>query len=331
MQQLRRTRLQQGGATMSPGDGDPNGPALGASGVGAELRAVRLQLGLALPDIAAKLRIRLPFLEAIEDGRIADLPGNVYAIGFMRNYAKTLGLDANELARRFRVESHEVDRKPELAFPAPMADRGMPAGAVALLGVLLMAGGYAGWHRLSGDAQPPAEVVPVMPEHLAPLAERPAPVSVPSPQVASLLQGPSASALAALALAAPPAVAPAAVAPPPVAAPLSPVSPMVAAATIETPVMNDGRVVLRFNADAWIQVKERQGPVLLNRIMRAGDTWPVPKGTQLLLSTGNAGGTELVVDGEPIPALGPAGAIRRDVALDADALKVASTGRPPAQ
>ena len=49
---------------------------------GAELAAARERLGWTLPDIAAHLRIRLPYLEAIEDGRIADLPGNAYAVGF---------------------------------------------------------------------------------------------------------------------------------------------------------------------------------------------------------------------------------------------------------
>ncbi len=37
--------------------------------------------------------------------------------------------------------------------------------------------------------------------------------------------------------------------------------------------------------------------MLLNRVMRGGETWPVPKGAALLLTTGNAGGTELLVDG----------------------------------
>ncbi len=67
------------------------------------------------------------------------------------------------------------------------------------------------------------------------------------------------------------------------------------------------------------------------RVMRAGDSWPVPNGTQLLLSAGNAGGTELLVDGQATPALGSAGAVRRDVPLDPDALKAISTGQPPAQ
>jgi cytoskeleton protein RodZ len=86
----------------------------------------------------------------------------------------------------------------------------------------------------------------------------------------------------------------------------------------------ENRVVLR-------QVKERQGQVLLNRVMRVGDTWTVPKGTQLVLSTGNAGGTELLLDGQAMPALGAFGSVRRDVMLDPDALNAASTARPPPQ
>ena len=306
---------------MSSGDGDPNSLVLGASRVGAELRAARLRLGWALPDVAARLRIRLPFLQAIEDGRISDLPGNVYAVGFLRSYATTLGLDASEVARRFRAEGHEVNRKTELAFPAPVPDRGVPAGVVVLLSVLVIAGAYAVWYRSSGDARSSAEMVPAVPEHLAPLAGRAAPPSVVLPQTAAVLPGSLSSALVAPT---PELAAPAAL------APLSALPPATPAATI-TPALADDRIVLRFTADAWVQVKERRGPVLLNRVMRTGDTWPVPKGTQLLLSTGNAGGTELLVDGEPTPALGGAGAVRRDVALDPDALKAVSTGRPPAQ
>ena len=166
---------------------------LGASRVGAELRAARLRLGWRLPDVAAALRIRLPYLEAIEDGRLSDLPGNAYAVGFLRSYATMLGLDAAEVARRFRAEAQEVNRKPELAFPAPVPERGVPAGAVVLLGVLIAAGSYAAWYKLSGDREPPAVTVPAVPERLAPLADRAGPPSNPSPQVASILPPPSAS------------------------------------------------------------------------------------------------------------------------------------------
>ena len=262
---------------MSAAD-DGTEPALGASRVGAEMRAARLRLGWKLPDVAANLRIRLPYLEAIEEGRLSDMPGNAYAVGFLRSYATMLGLDAAEVARRFRAEAQEVNRKPDLTFPAPVPERGIPAGAVVLLGLVLAAGAYAGWYRFSGDARPPAVVVPAVPERLAPAADRVAPPSNPSPQVASILPPPNPS----ISVPQPPPP------PPPVAVVPPPPPP---------PPVDAGRMVLRVKSDAWVQVREKQGPVLLNRVMRAGETWPVPKGQQLLLTTGNAGGTEVLVDG----------------------------------
>jgi cytoskeleton protein RodZ len=68
-----------------------------------------------------------------------------------------------------------------------------------------------------------------------------------------------------------------------------------------------------------VQVRDRQGSVLLNRVMRSGETWAVPGKGQLLLTTGNAGGTELLVDGATTPSLGGDGAVRRDLPLDPDA------------
>ncbi len=70
-----------------------------------------------------------------------------------------------------------------------------------------------------------------------------------------------------------------------------------------------------------MQVKDKAGPVLLNRVLKAGDTWPVPARPNLLLTTGNAGGTELVVDGVATAPLGASGAVRRDLPLDPDMVK----------
>ena len=132
---------------------DPDGvsPALGTARVGAELRAARLRLGWALPDVASGLRIRLVYLEAIEEGRLSALPGKAYAVGFVRTYATSLGLDPDEVARRFRAEARDMNEKTELTFPAPVPQRGVPAGAVVLLGLLIAAGAYVGWYRYTGS------------------------------------------------------------------------------------------------------------------------------------------------------------------------------------
>jgi cytoskeleton protein RodZ len=81
------------------------------------------------------------------------------------------------------------------------------------------------------------------------------------------------------------------------------------------------RIVLRATADAWVQVRDRAGPVLLNRTLHPGETWEVPAKPNLLLTTGNAGGTDIVVDGVATPSLGGSGVVRRDVPLDPDLIK----------
>jgi cytoskeleton protein RodZ len=94
-----------------------------------------------------------------------------------------------------------------------------------------------------------------------------------------------------------------------------------APATFTPPSTDQARIVLRASADAWVQVRDRSGTILLNRILHAGDAWDVPPKPNLLLTTGNAGGTDLMVDGTLTPSLGGNGAVRRDVPLDPDLLK----------
>ena len=84
--------------------------------------------------------------------------------------------------------------------------------------------------------------------------------------------------------------------------------------------------MLRANADTWVAVRNGQGRVLLSRVLRAGETWPVPDQPSLMLSTGNAGGLELLVDGVPAPPLGVTGTVRRDVPLVADLIRAGRTG-----
>ncbi len=298
---IRGFRFSNRNPGRDPGSYDPDGEDEFASPsrVGSDLRAARERLGWNLPDLAAHLRIRLPFLQAIEEGRVGALPGNAYAVGFLRTYAKSVGLDPDEIARRFRAEGADVNRKTELSFPAPVPERGIPAGALILLGVVLMIGAYIGWYRMSGNSRPAAEPVADVPARLAPLAEtRPA---APPPLVA---EAP-----------APPRPRPA----PEPAPQFGPPAPVAEAAPEGT------RIVIRARLDVWTQVREKQGAVLLSRVLRAGETWPVPSRPQLLLTTGNAGRIDLLIDGTPAPPLGGEGLPRRDIPLDADALRV-----PPA-
>src|SRR5271157_1327051 len=77
-------------------------PSSRVARAGAGLREVRERLGWKLPDVAEALRIRLEYLTAIEQGDLSPLPGPAYRVGFIRAYAQILGLDGEEILRRFR-------------------------------------------------------------------------------------------------------------------------------------------------------------------------------------------------------------------------------------
>ena len=224
----------------------------------------------------------------------------------------------------------------------------MPAGAVVLVGLVLAIGAYVGWYRLSGEGKLPAEVVAPVPARLAPLAEQAVPPSVPprSAAPASVASVPSAPPAApapdaaASAGSVPPSAAAAMSLPPPQAAaappaadaiPLAatPASPPAPAST--TPADPDAsRITLRAKADDWMQVRDKSsGQVLLNRTLHAGDTWAVPAKPNLFLTVGNAGATEILVDGNLAPGLGSGGSVRRDVPLDPDMLRDGKTSVAP--
>jgi cytoskeleton protein RodZ len=354
-------------------------PVASAPRVGADLCAARQRLGWSLEAVASALRIRLPYLLALEGGRIADLPGNAYAIGFLRTYASTLGLDPEELTRRFRAEAAEVNQLTRLSFPAPVPSRGVPAGAVVLLGVALAIGAYVGWYRLSGNGELPPEVVPPVPARLAPLAERAvppnaltqsspaplasAPLAFPGPTSVSPASSSAGSASAGNGLqvaGAPGAGSPGTAAGsaqatdsaatsrptppmgqsdghaltepavPPTQAAAATTMPLVNAAPPQ-PAATQSRIVLSATADAWMEVRDRSGQILLNRVLHPGESWPVPPQPNLLLTLGNAGGTDIVVDGVAVPSMGVSGAVRHDIPLDPDLLKagkIPSAGLP---
>lgn len=304
----------------------------GTARLGADLRDARLRLGWGLPELATSLRIRQQYLEAIEAGRVADLPGTTYALGFIRAYGNALGLAGPEYASRFRAESGSATKRTELAFPVPVPQRGVPAGAVVLLGMTLVAAAYAGWYYHTADRRTPSHVVPALPDRLAPLASG-GTAPTPSPQIASILPSvtapppqpavqPPAAAKPAPVVAAPP-PAPAAASPKPVQAAAMP--PATAATPPPAAAPSQTGIVVKASADTWVMVRQ-DGKILLNRVMHAGDTWPLPAdATNATLTTGNAGGTLLSVDGVDAPSLGASGAVRRDLVLDPKAI---ASGHP---
>jgi len=322
------------------GPQQPGGDSLAA--IGAELRAARTARGEDLNDIAAYLRIRPSYLEALEAGEAARLPGRAYAIGFLRAYAQGLELDGSALAARLKAVM-EPAPAPELAPREPIVEHRRPTAALLAASLLLVVGIYGGYQLLSGGRSPhelPEEVAEVPAPPSAPPASLPAEVR-PRPAAAE----PAPAEPAPIAVAAEPAVS----VDPPVAAVSAPAADVTSAVAAETPegeaaiaasrpiaVLDvdaapppdssegaaDGRVVILARESSWVQVRSAGRDWVRTRTLAPGERFVLPDRADLALWTGNAGGVELLVDGQSVGVVGAPGAVVKDLALAPDSLKL---------
>jgi cytoskeletal protein RodZ len=69
---------------------------------GQQLREARLKRGHTIEEIARRTKIPAPTLERLESGERSALPADVFVCGFLRAYAREVGLDGEEAVARFR-------------------------------------------------------------------------------------------------------------------------------------------------------------------------------------------------------------------------------------
>lgn len=170
---------------MSEAAGDDNDPF--PRSVGEQLAAERQRQKLELSDIAARTRIPLRHLEAIESGRRDGLPALPYSAGFVKSYSNMLGLDGNALSRVFRDEVG--DDRPGYFEPAayePVDPTRIPSRLLAMvaLGVAVLLGMVYLLLRFEGDNSDLARLAADTVEDNRPVAAAPAVTPPPPPAAA---------------------------------------------------------------------------------------------------------------------------------------------------
>lgn len=118
------------------------------SGVGSALREERLRRQFSLEHVSTVTRIAARYLEAIEDDRLGDLPGVVFARGFVRQYARFLDIpDEALLAQLPSVDIESVALPDPPPKPAkPFWSPRLTAGVLSMTGGVVVAGALAtGW------------------------------------------------------------------------------------------------------------------------------------------------------------------------------------------
>jgi cytoskeleton protein RodZ len=299
-------------------DADHDAQAL--SGVGERLRATREAHGYTVTDVAQALKLTSRQVEALETERFDLLPGAAFARGFLRNYAKLLGIDPTPLLQSLAQTSGVG--APELA-PVCNAEGTMPAGdgglrpsamPIALIALLLLGVVVAGWYfdwfqqpQESGDSAAAIET-PVAPAAVTPVppALDLAPVVIPDDAPAGSDGLPAAPAPDTLPVPAP--VQGALPAPQAVVAPgaTPPAVPAVAAASPATepaaaePADSARRLVFRFSGESWVEVRDATGTIIFARTNRAGSVQEVQGEPPFKLIVGNARDVSLSYKGEAV-------------------------------
>ena len=257
--------------------------------IGEVLRGARLDEGRELSDIAALTRVPLRHLTAIEEGDHSRLPALPYSLGFVRSYARAVGVDAEDAAYRFRQETTISTPEPSAAMVTPIDGRRAPPKSAILIGLglfALVALGIVLWSvGLFDGNEEPAEFDPLTADT----------------EVASEIG----------------------TAPPEVTAQAETEVP----AASETATNLSGPIVIRADEPAWTRIRGG-GEVLLMRVMEAGETFAVPENrSDLEMRTGNAGALTITVGGQTLPKLGAEGDVIGDVQLTPAGLQAAVGSR----
>jgi cytoskeleton protein RodZ len=154
------------------------------NGLGSELREARVQRGLSLEQVTYETRIRARYLEALEDERFQDLPGEAYAKGFLRTYADFLGLDGSQMLARYRAQFPRRSEPPVAPRrERPYEPRRLLTAAIALVAIVLLGvGALAAWQldRGKGDQAVAPATTPVTTAIAS--TEQPPPAAQPAPR-----------------------------------------------------------------------------------------------------------------------------------------------------
>ena len=278
-----------------------------ASGVGARLRQAREAQGLAIDDVSLQLKFAPRQIEFIEQERFDRLPGPTIARGMVRNYARLLKLDPEPLVQRM---AGQAEPAPDPGLIAERFRQEVPFSDSGRRSTLMYAGFSVALLVLVGALAYEWQQQKATPQFVAPAQERPQPEPA---QTASVAQPPAPAPEPA------PAV-PVVEAKPPVVEPKPPAAPVKeqkkpAASVVTEQKKSEAeklasvdsslppgqhRIVFRTEGEAWLEVKDGSGRMLVSALNPAGAERSVRGQPPFEIVIGNASSVKMTYDGKPV-------------------------------
>lgn len=295
---------------------------------GETLRQARESNGWSLAEVALKLNLTSTSLANLEAGAFDKLPGHTFARGYIRAYAKLLGIDQAVLVQEFDqftgtdAQGSNVHGLGRIEEPTRVSHTILRIVSLLLL-IAVVGGGFVWWQDqtsqrnkdLTSNAMEHVEVESAdgttqihpldEPEDQAVVEGQAAPQAPATAEQPAPDAGTTPAALPAPAVptapAAPVAQAPAVPTPAPATpAPAAPAAPAMSPPTTPALIAGDGRVQITFIADCWTQVTDGNGKVLFSGLKRKGDTLDQGGKPPLTLRLGFARGAQVAYNGQPV-------------------------------
>lgn len=295
---------------------------------GDTLRQARESNGWSLAEVALKLNLTTTSLGNLEAGAFDKLPGHTFARGYIRAYAKLLGIDQAALVQQFDQftgtdsQGSNVHGLGRIEEPVRVSHTILRIVSLLLL-IAVIGGGFVWWqdqasqrtkdmtsnameHVEVESADGTTQIHPLdEPEDQAVVegqAVPEAPLATEQPLTEAAPAAPAANAaVPAPAVPAAPAHTPVAPAQAPVTtAPVAPATPAMSPPTTPALIAGDGRVQITFVADCWTQLTDGNGKVLFSGLKRKGDTLEQGGKPPLTLRLGFARGAQVAYNGQPV-------------------------------
>jgi cytoskeleton protein RodZ len=288
-------------------DNPPPPPPLGQL-----LAAERERQGLARADAAQRLHMSVWQIEALENGDYSRLAGGTFLRGFVRNYAKVLGLNAEAALTAL---AHTAPRGPAPGIVVPTQNIRFDPIGERLTSPYVKAWGLAGvvvaltfaamyWWLFIRPAPPAATLVKRESEH-QPIPRNLAAAPVAAPEVVAPRDAPREETPEAPkpmpARVDPAKVEPKAESPRPAKPPDVVNVSAIVAAQAARPVPGARTVRLRFKGSSWVEIKDRSGKVLLSKLNEPGSEAEVSGRPPFQVVVGNAPDVTMLYDDREFP------------------------------
>ena len=292
---------------------------------GDTLRQAREGKAWSLPEVAARLNLTPASLANLEAGAFDKLPGHTFSRGYIRAYAKLLGLDQAVLVQAFdqytgtNAQGSNVHGLGRIEEPSRLAHNLLRIVSLMLV-LALVGGGFLWWqdkttargtdptnvaleHVEVESADGTTQIHPLdEPEDQAVVAAREG-----EPTALSLGQGQTPVDPATTGTPATTTTQPSATVATPVPAPVpntatTPAAPAPVAtlAPVEAPVAGQGQVGMNFVADCWTQVTDATGKVLYSGLKRSGENLQVSGKPPLSIRLGVANAAQVTYNGQAV-------------------------------